>query len=276
MSAVHSFAGQVALVTGGTRGLGRAVGIALARAGAHVVLTHRWGSVDEAELAAAFQQAGAAPPEVLEADAGSDADTTELARTLAARHGQVHIFVANACVAARGRGLEGMRQRDLANSLQTSSWPLQATLDALEQACGRLPRVAVAMSSDGPDHYYPGYDYVAASKAALESLVRSLAPRTAASGGRIFGLRTRQVGTQGLADMFGPATSALLTQRLGHFGVDAAHIGQAVAMLATGLLDGLHGQTITIDKGVGFVDNLIAVMPLLQPAGAAPGPGVAA
>ena len=45
---------QSILITGGTRGLGRAIGLAFAAAGADVVLTHRWGSVDEESLVSEF------------------------------------------------------------------------------------------------------------------------------------------------------------------------------------------------------------------------------
>ena len=68
---------QVALVTGGTRGVGLAIGQALGRHGASVWLTHRWGSADEAQIAQSFGSA-ALPPRVVEADVGNDDDTERL------------------------------------------------------------------------------------------------------------------------------------------------------------------------------------------------------
>ena len=65
--------GRAALVTGGTRGLGRAVALELSRAGATVYVTHRWGSVDEGELAAVFQQHALAPPVMVESDVSEQA-----------------------------------------------------------------------------------------------------------------------------------------------------------------------------------------------------------
>jgi hypothetical protein len=53
----------------GTRGLGKAIAMSLARTGATVFVTHRWGSVEESALAAEFAAEGLAPPTVVESDA---------------------------------------------------------------------------------------------------------------------------------------------------------------------------------------------------------------
>ena len=47
----NDFAGRAVLVTGGTRGIGLATGLAFGELGAAVTLTHKWGSVDEDDLA---------------------------------------------------------------------------------------------------------------------------------------------------------------------------------------------------------------------------------
>ena len=46
----ENYANKVVLVTGGTRGIGLACGLAFGRLGASVYLTHRWGSADEATV----------------------------------------------------------------------------------------------------------------------------------------------------------------------------------------------------------------------------------
>lgn len=257
--------GQVALVTGGTRGLGAAVGLAFARAGARVAVTHRWGSVPAAEIAAPYLAAGCAAPLVLEADVGDADDVARTVDAVAEAHGRLDLFVSNVCVAARGDGLDGLRRRDLATTLQRSAWPLPAHLDVIEARLGRLPRVTIAMSSDGAEHFYPGYDYVAMAKAALESLVATLAPRVARGGGRIFGLRTRQVDTASFEAMFEPEVRTLLLSRLRFFLVEADEMGAAALALASGALDGLHGDVLSADRGAGFFDSFVAVAPLLRP-----------
>lgn len=258
--------GQVALITGGTRGLGAAVGLAFARAGAQVVLTHRWGSVPDHAVTAPYEAAGCAAPRILDADVGEAEDVTRTIDVIAESFGRLDLFVSNVCVAARGDGLDGLRRRDLASTMQRSAWPLPAHLDAIESRLGTLPRVTIAMSSDGAEHFYPGYDYVAMAKAALESLVATLAPRVGGRGGRLFGLRTRQVDTASFEAMFDPAVRAVLLSRLRYFLVDAAAMGDVALALADGSFDGLHGDVLCADRGAGFFDSFVAVAPLLREA----------
>jgi len=257
------FSGQVVLITGGTRGLGRAIGLALARRGASIAITHLWGSVSGADIAGTYEDEDLAPPLVVEGDVGEGDDVERVVEAVRARFGRLDIFINNVCVAARGTGFDSLRRRDLLRSLERSAWPLLTHLDAVERIFGRLPRVTIAMSSDGAGHYYPGYDYVAMSKAALESLVVSQAARVGAAGGRIFGLSTRQVDTHSLGEMFGADTATLLLRDFTFFATTAEQMGEAAMLLASGLLDGMHGQVVNTDKGAGFFDNFISVGPLV-------------
>ena len=59
---VKDYTGKVVLITGGTKGIGLATGLAFARHGAQVYLTHRWGSADEDEIRARFAELGAPAP----------------------------------------------------------------------------------------------------------------------------------------------------------------------------------------------------------------------
>jgi len=257
-------AGQVALITGGTKGIGLAAALGLGTRGAQVVITHRWGSVPEEELMRVFAHAGLANPLVVEADVANEEDTMRLLELIQVRFGRLDVFVSNVCITGRGNGFEGLRLRDLVTSLDYSVWPTQHYLAHIEARFGKPPRATVCMSSDGPDHFYPGYDYVAASKAALEALIASLAPHLGPKGSRIFGLRTRQVDTTSLSQIFPPDIHALLTEKFAWFRVTPEEVGNATVALCGGQLDGLHGQVLCADKGAGFHDNFIATLPLLK------------
>ena len=76
----NDFDNKAVLVTGGTKGLGLAIGLAFGRQGAHVYLTNKWGSADEGEIVRKFSDAGAPlEPTIVDADAAEDADTRRLA-----------------------------------------------------------------------------------------------------------------------------------------------------------------------------------------------------
>lgn len=256
MSSVD-FTGRAVLVTGGTRGLGRAIGLAFGRRGAQAVLTHRWGSADEDALRAEFEAAGAPTPRVAEADAGDAADMDALLAGLAADGLAVDVFVANACVALPCPDPLAARPRDLDRTLDWSAWPVATTTAAIGRRLGRLPSRVIATSSDGPDRCYPGYLPVAVAKAALEALVAALAR----GGQRAFVLRTRHVLTRSVEQMFPGETGAVLT-RFAEYGTSAELAAEAAVALGSGLCDGLSGQVLTVDRGAALLDHALHVVPL--------------
>jgi NAD(P)-dependent dehydrogenase (short-subunit alcohol dehydrogenase family) len=246
---------RTVLVAGGTRGIGRAIGLAFAQSGARVVLTHRWGSADPDELRDQFGVAGGTEPEIVEADVAVESDTAALMEHLPSG---VDVFVANVCVVGRGTGT--VSRRDLRRSLDYSAWPLPRYLEAILRTSGALPRYVVATSSDGPDRFYPGYDYVAASKAVLEALCRSLAARHPDLCINV--LRARQVDTTGYREMFGAGARDAVS-RFSRFDLDPEEVAHAAVALCSGDLDGLSGQVVTVDRGAGPMDNLVNVAPVL-------------
>src|SRR5271166_5206608 len=86
--------GRVAVVTGASRGLGKAIALALADAGAKVALVAR--SRHQLDEAAAAVRAANADAEALAADVTSEAGVAELTTRITARFGKVHILVNNA------------------------------------------------------------------------------------------------------------------------------------------------------------------------------------
>ncbi len=245
--------GHVALVTGGTRGLGLTGGLALARHGAQVWLTHRWGSAEPAEIDAAFASVGASPPRVVEADVGNAEDTERLFEQIASEHDRLDLLVANACVAGLGGSLAKLRARDVSRTLQASAFSLADYLGQSRAQLGAPPTRLVVMSSDGVTVHHPNYDYVGLAKAALESL----ACDPALTAGTIsFLIRCRHSLTGGFTEIFGEETIAML-RRYEAFAVQPSEVADVVLACASGYLDGVASQPIQVDHGAGRVDNVL-------------------
>jgi len=261
----NDFSGKAVLITGGTRGIGLACGLAFARHGARVILTHRWGSADEGELKAKFAEINAAEPMVVEADVSRDEDTKALLERIKAEHDRVDVFISNVCVVMRGDGPLQHSRRALYKSLEYSSWPFVGYLHAIHRIFGAYPRYAVAMSSDGPDTHYPAYDYVAVAKAVLETFVRYMATHLRDEGCKVQALRSRQVMTESFKDMFGPE-QVELGRRFAEFACTPEEIADTTLALCSGMFDAMSGQVVTLDRGAAFVDNIATLGPrLLKP-----------
>ena len=87
--------GKIALITGGSKGIGKGVAIALARAGAQVVFTYM---SDSSAAEALVSQIGTDKAVAIKSDAGKMEDIEELVKETARRFGGIDILIANAAV----------------------------------------------------------------------------------------------------------------------------------------------------------------------------------
>ena len=252
-------AGKTVLVTGGTRGIGLATGIALSKLGARVALTNRWGSVTEEELAEKFKAAGAAPPDLFEADVAHDEDTTALMEALKAKgYDGIDIFVSNVAFAQVVKGIEEMNRRGLLRGIDYSAWPVVAYPLEMKKTFGRLPRYVIGMSSYGHETYHCNYSFAAAAKAVLETLVKYLGYMWFEDGVRVNVIRTRWVETDSFEATIGPEFAPFVRQwpHPGQFSTPD-DVANAVVALVSGWLDGMTGTVLGVDYGAGFYDNVM-------------------
>jgi NAD(P)-dependent dehydrogenase (short-subunit alcohol dehydrogenase family) len=173
----QELAGRIALVTGATRGIGHALTLALARAGAHVVATGRTqGALEELDDAvrAAGSTATLVPLEIRDYPA-----IYRLAKALNDRHGRLDVLVGNAAIAGQRSPLGHIEATawDEAIAINlTANYHLIRAMDPLlrRSNAGR----AVFMTSGAATHARAYNGPYSTSKAALNALTRAYAAET--------------------------------------------------------------------------------------------------
>ncbi len=173
-----SMAGKVAIVTGGGQGIGRAICLALGRAGATVCVA----DLDRgcAEAVAGELRAAGGESSAVQADVTREADVAEMVRVTLERHGHVDVLVNNAGGAsgqdfAIGR-VENLRERDwddtFAVNVKSTFLCSRAVTAPMRQRGGGS---IINMGSVTGLFPFPGMPAYSAAKAAVISLTKSLA-----------------------------------------------------------------------------------------------------
>jgi 3-oxoacyl-[acyl-carrier protein] reductase len=239
---VKTLEGRVALVTGGSRGIGRAISVALAEAGADVVLSYRVRASDAAQTVRDIEERGRRALAV-QADFAKRDDIQRLAETAALERGRIDILVHNAGM-ARVLPLGDITASDwdelVAVNLTSVFLLTQAVLPAMREATwGRiiaLSSVAAQLGGVIGPHY-------AAPKAGLHGLMHSYATLLAKEGITANVVAPALIETE-MVTSNPRATPSLLP--VGRFG-RAEEVADVVVMLAANAY--ITGQTINVNGG---------------------------
>ncbi|MDD5067030.1 MAG: SDR family NAD(P)-dependent oxidoreductase [bacterium] len=250
---------QAVLITGGTKGIGLASALEFAQAGARLYLTYKWGSADTKDLYRRFEEKKCVKPVLLEADVSLDEDTYKLLAEIAKHEKKIDIFISNVAFAQRTMSLDEYKKRSLFKTLEYSTWPMIEYTRKIKKQFGKYPKYILGISSDGPDHFYRGYDFVAASKALLEFFARYLSIHLFDEGCRVNVVRFGTVKTESFSQIFGQEFFDYIKQNgvPDEMVLQPEDCAKVVFGLCSGFMDAVNGQIITADFGMTFQDNLM-------------------
>ena len=243
------FEGKAALVTGGGRGIGRAICLELAAQGASVIVNYVNNSQSAEDTAAAIRAAGGTAL-ALKADVSDASQASALFKETKSAFGAVDILVNNAGI-TRDNIIMMMKPADFdivqATNLR-SCWLCckEAARIMMRQRAGSIVNITsvVGIAGNGGQTNY------AASKAGIIGLTKSLAKELAPRGVRVNAVAPGFVETDMTAELADELKSTALDAiPLGRMG-DPADIAKAAAFLASADASYITGQTLVVDGGM--------------------------
>jgi enoyl-[acyl-carrier protein] reductase III len=245
---MSSLKGKVALITGGSRGIGRAITLKLASEGADVIINY-FRRTSQAELTAQEARDKGVNAHIIKANIGEPEKIDAMFQEIESKFGKLDILISNAASGVAKTAME----------LDTKGWEwtmdinARALLLCTQKALKLMPNGGqiVSISSLGSRMAWPIYTAVGVSKAALEALTRYLAIELASKNIRVNCVAAGAVETEALkvyaaeksmeffASQTTPAGRMLLPE-------DVANL---VAFLCWDESFMIRGQVITIDGG---------------------------
>lgn len=245
--------GKIALVTGGGRGIGRAIALRFAREGADVVVHYGHSAGEAEETRAAIVRLGRRA-HVVEAALGAADDSRRIVDEAARALGPLDVLVSNAGMEVRADVLE-VTEKDwdqvLDVNLKAAFFVAQAFARHVTSA-GRRGAI-IQVSSVHEDLAFPGYAPYCASKGGMRMLTRDLAVELGPRGVTVNGIAPGAIETdinKELKDDAGKTAALLRKIPLGRLGTPDDVAGVA-AFLASDDARYVTGATYTVDGGLG-------------------------
>jgi 3-oxoacyl-[acyl-carrier protein] reductase len=244
MTGMPDLKGRIALVTGGSRGIGAAIALALAESGAAVAVNYRERAADADAVVAGIKSKGGRAIATA-ADVSQAAAVAKMVEHVASALGPIDILVNNAGIAIV-RGIDDLTESDfdatIAVNLKSAFLCTKAVLPSMRaKKWGRIVNISSG-AARGAGAIGPHYN---ASKTGMEGLTRGYAARLVKEGITVNAVAASLIETDMMRDR------SDLAQRipLGRMG-QPEEVAQAVLMLLGN--DYMTGQTIALSGGMAF------------------------
>ena len=245
--------GKKALVTGGSRGIGRAIAIRLAEAGCDVAINYLRNRGPAEETAAAVEARGRKAL-LFKVNVAQTDKLDEMFATLAEEFGGLDILVSNAASGVIKPAME-LTNRHWHWTMDINAAALlplaQHAVPLMEERGGHI----LAVSSLGAVRAIPNYAAVGASKAALESLIRHLAVELAPRGVRVNAISAGVVDTDALKHFSNRDQLLEESARRTPAGrlTEPEDVADTALFLVSPLAAMMVGQTIVVDGGYSIM-----------------------
>ncbi len=271
------FSDKIALITGGTRGIGKALALTLARAGATLALNYKQNEQAAAATRAEVESLGGQAV-TLKADLEDPEQIDSMFKEIERRYGRLDFFVSNAAASAFKRILDlNARNLDRTFALNVRAFVLGAIRAVpLMRQGGRI----AVLSSYGSIRAYPTYANLGSAKAAIEAWVRYMAVEFAPYGINVNAVNGGIIETDSAAFFYRvpgmPPLEGVLAKVPKRRQGTAQEVADAVAFLLAPESEYITGQTLIVDGGLSVVSppfHSDASPPLALPPFDPPRPG---
>jgi 3-oxoacyl-[acyl-carrier protein] reductase len=252
---MFSLKDKVAVVTGGSRGIGRACAIALARQGAYVVVNYASNEAAAADTLRALRDTAAAEAsggdgEILRFDVADGASVETAINDVAKRKGRLDVLVNNAGISIDQlliRVKPEELDRTFATNVGGTLWCSKAAMRTMMRAKrGRIVNLTSVVAESGN----PGQAVYSASKAALIGLTKTLAREYASRGVTVNAVAPGFVDTDMTSALPEQAKQMIVSQTpVGRQGT-AEEVAAAVVFLASDEAAYITGQVVRVNGGM--------------------------
>ena len=246
-----SMSGKTAVVTGGSRGIGRAICLELARRGANVVFSYA-GNTAAAEKTLEELKALGVEARAVQGNVADPAAAKTLIDTAVKELGGIHILVNNAGITRDGLAM-AMKEDDfdavIETNLKGAFLCMKAAIRPMMKArYGRIVNMSSVVALRGN----PGQVNYCASKAGLIGMTKSLAKEMGARGITVNAVAPGYISTDMTAALPDAAKQAMLSTIPVNRPGTPEDVAAAVAFLASEEAGYITGQVLSVDGGMGM------------------------